>query len=46
MHLHVSAVDALATFLKVLIVGFLWRMLAFRLAANGSPWGEAALTLY
>ena len=39
MHVHVSAVSGLITFLYVLIFGFFWRFVAMRLA--GTRTGEA-----
>lgn len=35
MHTHFSAMNALNTFLAVLIVGTLWRLGSYRLAASG-----------
>lgn len=34
MHTHFSAVTAVQTFLAVIIVGSLWRLTAYRLAAS------------
>lgn len=44
MHVHVSALDALVTFAYVLILGFLWRMLAAYWADNAV--GKAMSNLY
>lgn len=43
-HLHVSALDAVTTFAYVIIVGFVWRMIAAKLAE--SPIGKAMSALY
>jgi hypothetical protein len=49
-HVHVSALSALAIFLQVLIVGFLWRLMANHLGSSQnqtlSAVGKAAATLY
>lgn len=39
MHVHVSALEALATVSYVIVFGFLWRFVAAKLA--GTPLGEA-----
>lgn len=37
MHTHFSAVGALNTFLAVLIVGTLWKVISLHLTASGNP---------
>lgn len=37
MHTHFSAVNALNTFLAVLIVGSVWRLLSLNFAGSNSP---------
>jgi hypothetical protein len=44
MHVHVSTLTALATFLQVIIVGFLWRALAVRI--HDTPIGKAMAFIY
>lgn len=50
MHIHLSALEALATFLYVVCVGFLWRLLSSRLASSDSEpvsaFGKAMATIY
>lgn len=44
MHVHLSAIDAITTFLYVVIMGFLWRTLA-GLAAD-TPIGKAMAFIF
>jgi hypothetical protein len=37
LHTHFSAVSALHTFLAVLIVGTMWRLVAYHLMASSNP---------
>jgi hypothetical protein len=50
MHVHLSALEAFATFLYVIVVGFLWRLLSAQLAKSGndslSSVGKAMATIY
>lgn len=39
MHVHIGALEALHTFLAVIIVGFFWRWLSARWAANDGVTG-------
>jgi hypothetical protein len=36
MHTHFSAVSALSTFFAVLVLGTIWRLIGFHLAANSN----------
>lgn len=44
MHVHVSALQAVITFLYVIIIGFLWRAASIKLADR--PVGRAMATIY
>lgn len=44
MHIHVGALFALLTFANVVIVGFIWRLLALYL--HETPWGKAMAFVY
>lgn len=44
MHIHVGALQALVTFLYVIILGFLWRSLSIMWADR--PIGKAMSTIY
>lgn len=50
MHIHLSALEAVATFLYVVCVGFLWRLLSASLAKSDndsvSSVGKAMATIY
>lgn len=46
MHVHVSALDFSITAAYVILFAFLWRQIASRLAAKGSPLGDAMLALF
>lgn len=50
MHVHVSALDAMSTFLYVIVMGFLWRLASAHLAKstndNVSSIGKAMATIY
>jgi hypothetical protein len=50
MHVHLSALEAFATFLYVVCVGFLWRLLSAHLAQSDndslSAFGKAMATIY
>lgn len=50
MHVHLSALEALATFLYVVCVGFLWRLLSAQLTKSETPvlsaFGKAMATIY
>jgi hypothetical protein len=37
LHTHFSAVSALSTFVAVLIVGTMWRLVAYHLIASANP---------
>lgn len=39
-HVHVSTLTGVTILCYVIIIGFLLRTVATRLAANGSPWGK------
>lgn len=44
MHVHMSAVSAITTFIYVVIVGFLWRVIAG--LASDTPLGKAMGFIY
>lgn len=50
MHVHISALEAWTTFLYVVVMGFLWRLLSAHLAKstndNMSAVGKAMATIY
>jgi hypothetical protein len=50
MHVHISALEAFTTFLEVILVGFLWRLLSAHLAKSSndsvSSVGKAMATIY
>ena len=50
MHVHVSALEAFTTFLYVIVVGFLWRLLSSQLAKRDdgalASIGKAMATIY
>ncbi len=45
VHVHASAIDFTIVAAYVVIFAFLWRFVAAKLAANGSPLGDAMLAL-
>jgi hypothetical protein len=45
-HVHVSLFTALVTFANVLVIGMIWRALAYRLAERGSTVGKAMAFVY
>lgn len=44
MHVHVSALTGIVTFLYVIVIGFLWRMVAAQL--HDTPVGKAMSVIY
>lgn len=43
-HLHLSALDAIVTFIYVLIIGTFWRILTFKV--HNTPAGKAMALAY
>lgn len=50
MHIHLSALEAVETFLYVVCVGFLWRLVSASMAKSQndtlSAFGKAMATIY
>lgn len=50
MHVHLSALEAMETFLYVILMGFLWRLASAHLAQSdnetASAFGKAMATIY